>query len=321
MKKKRIVIVFGDPNSINSEIIFKTWKKLNSSIKKRVCIVGNIDLIQKQFSTLGYNLKLVELKKLDQNIDDRKLNIININLKFKNPFKVLKKDSLKFVKNSLNLAHSLSEKKYIDGFINCPISKTILPKKSGVTEYLASKCNIKDNSEVMLIRNKYLSVIPLTTHININEVSKRIKTSLIKNKIFTFNNWFTNKYKKKPKIAMLGLNPHNSEFKKNSEEFRIIKPSINYLKKKGIKISGPFSADTIFIKEYKNYDVIVGMYHDQVLGPFKSLFKFNGINITLGLKYFRSSPDHGVATNLIKKFKADPSSLLECVHYFNSIKK
>ena len=111
MKKKRIVIVFGDPNSINSEIIFKTWKKLNSSIKKRVCVVGNIDLIQKQFSTLGYNLKLVELKKLDQNIDDRKLNIININLKFKNPFKVLKKDSLKFVKNSLNLAHSLSEKK------------------------------------------------------------------------------------------------------------------------------------------------------------------------------------------------------------------
>ena len=71
---------------------------------------------------------------------------MNINLKFKNPFKVLKKDSLKFVKNSLNLAHSLSEKKYIDGFINCPISKTILPKKSGVTEYLASKCNIKDNS-------------------------------------------------------------------------------------------------------------------------------------------------------------------------------
>ena len=173
----------------------------------------------------------------------------------------------------------------------------------------------------MLIRNKHLSVIPLTTHINIKEVSKKIKTNLIKNKILTFNNWFTNKYKKKPKIAMLGLNPHNSEFKKNSEEFKIIKPSITYLKKKGIKISGPFSADTIFIKEYKNFDVIVGMYHDQVLGPFKSLFKFNGINITLGLKYLRSSPDHGVATNLIKKFKADPSSLLECVHYFNNIKK
>ena len=321
MIKKKIVIVFGDPNSINSEIIYKTWKKLNSSIKKRICIVGNINLIQKQFSILGYNLKLYNLKKLNDKIDHKKLNIINVNLNFKKPFKVLKKDSFKFIKNSLNLAHSLSEKKYIDGFINCPISKTILPKKSGVTEYLASKCNIRDESEVMLIRNKYLSVIPLTTHVNINKVSKKIKNSLIKNKIFTFNNWFTNKYKRKPKIAILGLNPHNSEFQKNSEEFKIIKPSIAYLKKKGIKISGPFSADTIFIKEYKNYDVIVGMYHDQVLGPFKTLFKFNGINITLGLKYFRSSPDHGVATNLIKKFKADPSSLLECVHYFNNIKK
>jgi 4-hydroxythreonine-4-phosphate dehydrogenase len=317
--KKKIVIVFGDPNSINSEIIYKTWKKLNNSIKKRICIVGNIDLIQKQFSILGYNLKLVELKKLNGKIDVKKLNIININLKFKNPFKVLKKESCKFIKDSLNLAHSFSEKKYIDGFINCPINKTILPKKSGVTEYLALKCNIKNDSEVMMIRNKYLSVIPLTTHININEVSKKIKTSLIKNKIFTFNNWFTHKYKKKPKIAMLGLNPHNSEFKKDSEEFKIIRPSINYLKKKGIKISGPFSADTIFIKEYKDYDVIVGMYHDQVLGPFKTLFKFNGINITLGLKYFRASPDHGVATNLIKKFKADPSSLLECVDYINNI--
>ena len=76
MIKKRIVIVFGDPNSINSEIIFKTWKKLNRSIKKRFCIVGNIDLIQKQFSILGYNLKLVELKKLNGKIDVNKLNII-----------------------------------------------------------------------------------------------------------------------------------------------------------------------------------------------------------------------------------------------------
>ncbi len=321
MIKKRIVIVFGDPNSINSEIIYKTWRKLNNSIKKRICIVGNIDLIQKQFSILGYNLKLLKLEKLDDTIDDKKLNIININLKFKNPFKVLKKDSFKFIKNSLDLAHSFSEKKYIHGFINCPISKTVLPKKNGVTEYLASKCNIKDGSEVMLIRNKHLSVIPLTTHINISEVSKKIKASLIKNKIFTFNNWFINKYKRNPKIAILGLNPHNSEFKKNSEELKIINPAINYLKKRGIKISGPFSADTIFINEYKNYDVIVGMYHDQVLGPFKTLFKFNGINITLGLKYFRTSPDHGVATNLIKKFKANPSSLLECVHYLNNSKR
>ena len=88
-----------------------------------------------------------------------------------------------------------------------------------------------------------------------------------------------------------------------------------------MKIYGPFVADTIFIKNYLNYDVIVGMYHDQVLGPFKALFKFEAINVTLGLKYLRASPDHGVALDLIKKLKANPTSLLECIYFFNKFKK
>ena len=89
------------------------------------------------------------------------------------------------------------------------------------------------------------------------------------------------------------------------------------MKSLGIKIAGPFSADTIFIKDFKNYNVVVGMHHDQVLGPFKSIFKLNAINITLGLKYLRMSPDHGTATNLIRKNKADETSLLECINFIN----
>ena len=81
-----------------------------------------------------------------------------------------------------------------------------------------------------------------------------------------------------------------------------------------------FFADTVFIDNYKHYNVIVGMFHDQVLAPFKSLFKFKAINITLGLKYWRASPDHGVAINMIKKNKSNPSSLLECVYFFNNLK-
>ena len=92
------------------------------------------------------------------------------------------------------------------------------------------------------------------------------------------------------------------------------------MKKIGFKIEGPLVADTIFINDYKKYDVIVGMYHDQVLAPFKALFKFDAINITLGLKYFRASPDHGVARNIIKKNKANPSSLLECIKFVNKLK-
>ena len=104
---------------------------------------------------------------------------------------------------------------------------------------------------------------------------------------------------------MLGLNPHNAELRKYSEEKKIIIPSIFKLKK-GIKINGPLVSDTIFINEYKKYDIIIGMFHDQVLAPFKTLFKFDAINITLGLKYLRVSPDHGIAKlNKKKKRKSN----------------
>ena len=317
---KKIVILAGDPNSINTEIIFKTWKKLNKSIKRKLCIVGSFNLINKQFKILKFNIKLNKLNNIEDKIDIKKINILNIDLKFIDPFKVSKISAMNYVKNSLNFAHKLSSKKIINGFINCPINKTILPKENGVTEYLAKKCKIKKDTEVMLIKSKNFSVAPLTTHINVSQVSRKIKANLIKKKIYTYNNWFKKIYNKKPKIGVLGLNPHNSELRKTSEEYKVIRPTIRYLKKKGFKIEGPLIADTVFIDNFKNYNVIFGMFHDQVLAPFKSLFKFEGINITLGLKYWRASPDHGVAINLIKKNKSNPSSLLECVYFFNSLK-
>ena len=317
---KKIVILAGDPNSINTEIIFKTWKKLNKSIKRRICVVGSFDLINKQFKILKFNVKLNKLNNIEDKIDIKKINIFNIDLKFIDPFKVSKISAMNYVKNSLNFVHKLSSKELINGFINCPINKSILPKENGVTEYLAKKCKIKKDTEVMLIKSKNFSVVPLTTHINISQVSKKITANLIKKKINTYNNWFKKIYNKKPKIGVLGLNPHNSELRKTSEEYKVIRPTIRYLKKKGFKIEGPLVADTVFIDSFKNYNVIFGMFHDQVLSPFKSLFKFEGINITLGLKYWRASPDHGVAINLIKKNKSNPSSLLECVYFFNSLK-
>ena len=127
--------------------------------------------------------------------------------------------------------------------------------------------------------------------------------------------------KKKPKIAVLGMNPHNAEFRENSEEKKIIIPAIKQLKKLKFNLDGPLVADTIFINDYKKYNVIVGMYHDQVLAPFKSIFKFNAINITLGLKYLRLSPDHGTATNIIGKNKADITSFLKCINFIKKFSK
>ena len=170
----------------------------------------------------------------------------------------------------------------------------------------------------MLIKSKKFAVCPITTHEDIKNVSRKLNKQLILNKIKTIDKWFKLKFKKKPKIGILGLNPHNAELRKNSEEKRIIIPSILKIKKLGINNTGPLVADALFIKDYKNYDVVVGMYHDQVLIPFKSIFKYKAINLTLGLKYLRVSPDHGVAQNLIGKNKANPTSLIECINFINN---
>ena len=119
----------------------------------------------------------------------------------------------------------------------------------------------------------------------------------------------------------MGLNPHNAELRKKSEEVKIIIPSILKLRKLGFNLTGPLISDTLFIEDYKKYDVIVGMFHDQILSPFKTLFKFDAINITLGLKYLRVSPDHGTAINLIGKNKAVITSFLSCVNFLNKFGK
>ena len=314
--KKKIILVFGDPNSINSEIIFKTWKKISTSLKKKIYIIGNFELIESQFKKLNYSLNCVLVKNIYEKQNNKNLKIININLNFSNPFLVKKKESSQFIKKSLTLAHKLALDKNVIGIINCAIDKQLLSKKNiGVTEFLANKCKLKKNYEVMMIYNKKMSVVPITTHINIKKVSSNISKSIIVNKIKMIKFWFNKNLKKNPKIAVLGLNPHNGEMRHNSEETKIIIPAIQKLRKLSVNVDGPLVADTIFVNNFKNYDVIVGMYHDQVLAPFKTLFKFDAINITLGLKYLRMSPDHGTAINLIGKNKADFSSLLACINF------
>mgnify|MGYP001196466426 FL=1 len=118
----------------------------------------------------------------------------------------------------------------------------------------------------------------------------------------------------------MGLNPHNYELRNKSEEKTIIIPALKKLKKLRLKVNGPLSGDTAFINfKKKKFNILVGMYHDQVLSPFKTIFKFNAINITLGLPYIRISPDHGTGQDIIKKNKANPESLIESIKFFNKI--
>ena len=315
---KFIAVIAGEPNSINSEIIVKAWKKIK--IKNKLFIIGNYKFLKKQINKIGLNIKIIEINSLKQIKDLKKLYILNVPFKYKSLFENNVLDTKKYLFKCLDVAHDLAINKKIKGFINAPINKKIFSKKFlGVTEYLANKNNIKDK-EVMMIYNKNLSVVPLTTHMEIKNVTNNIKSSLIREKILTLNRSYSKLFKKKPKIAILGLNPHNSENRKDSVENIIIKPTVEKLIKLGVNIKGPFPSDTVFNNKKKiGYNVIVGMYHDQVLAPFKALYGYDAINITLGLKYLRISPDHGVAQDIVGLNKANPQSLISAVNFLNKI--
>ena len=316
--KKLIAIVAGEPNSINSEIIAKAWIKIKN--KKNIFIIGNYLLLKKQIEKIGIKISLLKINSINEYENKKKLHVLNVPLNFKSIFRININDTKKYIYKSLDIAHDLASNKKIKGFINASIDKKIFNNKHlGVTEYLSSKNNTK-NKEVMMIYNKKLSVIPLTTHLELKDVTNKIKFNLIKTKILTLDKTYTKLLKKKPKIVILGLNPHNSENRINSIENKIVNPVVNKLKKLGINIKGPFAADTVFNNQKKlNYNVIVGMYHDQVLGPFKALYGFDAINITLGLKYLRISPDHGTAQDIIALNKANPKSLISAINFFSKI--
>ena len=169
----------------------------------------------------------------------------------------------------------------------------------------------------MLIFNKKLSVCPITTHLPLKIVSKKITRKNIINKVTLIDNFYKKNLKFKPRIAILGLNPHCESVDTYNEDEKIIQPSIKYLKKK-YNVSGPYPADTIFLKNNrKNFDVIVGMYHDQVLTPIKTLYEYDAINITLGLPFIRISPDHGPNETMMGKNLSNPLSLLRAIKFLD----
>ena len=313
-----IAIIAGEPNSINSEIIAKAWKE-NKNLKN-IFIIGNYSLLKKQIMKLGIKIPIVKINKCEDLKKVRKLFILDVSLKFRSIYDVNAQEVKTYIFKCFDVAHNLAINKKILGFINAPVNKKHFNNKYlGVTEYLAEKNNNK-NKEVMLIHSKKLSVVPLTTHIEIQDVTNKITFNLIKTKIITLNKYYLKLFKKKPKIAILGLNPHNGENKIDSIENRVIGPAVTKLKKLKINIKGPFPADTAFNeKNILTFDVIVGMYHDQVLGPIKALYGYEAINITLGLKYWRISPDHGTAQDIVGLNKANPISLISAINFLNKI--
>jgi len=319
MGKKPILIVGGEPNSIFLEIFFKSIKA--NSYKSPLIIVVSKKLLQEQMIKLGFSFKIndIDIKfKNFSKLDNKKINLINVDYNFKKCFEKISNKSNKYIDETFLIALKLMQQNKFSKFINGPISKKyfLKGKTLGITEYLAKKT--RTNKVAMLIFNEDLSVSPLTTHIALKDVHKTISKKKIYTQVNLINNFYKKRFNKLPRIAITGLNPHCESNFQNSEEDKIIIPAIKRLRLKNININGPFPADTIFIKSLlKNYDVIIGMYHDQVLSPMKALFNFNAINITLGLPFTRISPDHGPNHSMLGKNLSDPKSLIKALKFLD----
>ena len=317
-----ILIVWGEPNSVFSEIFINSIKKYKN--KKPLVLIGSKKLFLKQMEKLKIKIKVKSLniiKKDLKGINKNKINLIDVEYKFKNAFEKISNKSNKFINNCFSIAFDILKNSRTAGLINGPISKKFFlkDKYQGITEYLSKKFNISDNF-AMIIYDKKISVSPITTHLPIDKVKKNLTTKRIVAKILLINNFYKKTFSKFPKIAICGLNPHcENFFVRFSEEKKIIEPAIKILKKK-VFIRGPFPADTIFLKNNrKKFDIIIGMYHDQVLAPIKTINEFGSINITAGLPFLRLSPDHGPNYRMAGKNKSNPQSLLNSIKFLDNI--
>ena len=319
MNFKPIIIVAGEPNSIFFEIFLKTINK--NTFKSPLILIASKDLLQKQIKFFKSNIKINELdyskKKLKIN-KFNKINLINVEYKQDKLFDKISDKSNKYINDCFEIALEILDKKFSDKLINGPISKKYFLKKKfiGITEYLANKTNSKNIA--MIIYNKSLSVSPLTTHLPVKYIAKKIIKSDIINKVKTISSFWKKRFKNKPKIAVTGLNPHCESIDAFNEDEKIIKPSVKFLQKNKYYVSGPFPADTIFLKNNrKKFDVIFGMYHDQVLTPAKTLFEYDAINVTAGLPFIRVSPDHGPNEQMLGKNLSNPLSLLRSIQFLD----
>jgi 4-hydroxythreonine-4-phosphate dehydrogenase len=318
MNYSPILIVSGEPNSVFLELFFKVLNK--DKIKSPIILISSKKLLTLQMQKLKFKkkIKLLQISKLKSyKLDNRTINLIDVKYNPGKAFEKISKKSNIYIKNSFDLAFQIIKKNNIHKFINGPISKKEFLKNKflGITEYISEKFQAKNTC--MLIYNETLSVCPITTHLPLKLVSKKINKKVIAKNVSLVNNFYEKKFNIKPRIAILGLNPHCESVHKYNEDEKIIKPTIKYLKNR-YNVSGPYPADTIFLRNNrKKFDSIIGMYHDQVLTPLKTLFEYDAINITLGLPFIRVSPDHGPNEAMLGKNLSNPLSLSRAIKFLD----
>jgi 4-hydroxythreonine-4-phosphate dehydrogenase len=315
MNKPIIGISIGDVNSIAVEVVIKTLS--DNRINDFCCpvVYGSPKVLSYWKNVLGakdFNLNYI--KSVDQ-ANPKKSNLVvcweeEIEIKIGEA----NQTGGKYAFKSLEMAVKDLKGGKLNALVTAPLNKNmvnneLLPFK-GHTEYLAQQANVHDY--IMFLVSNDLKVGLVTGHVPLKEVSSKLSKDLVLKKIKLMNDSLKNDFGiTKPKIAVLGLNPHAGDAGLlGSEEKDIIEPAVKTAQEEGMIVYGPYPADGFFgSKQFTKFDAVLAMYHDQGLIPFKFIAFEDGVNYTAGLPFIRTSPDHGTAYNIAGKNIADESSM------------
>lgn len=320
--KIRVGISIGDYNGIGPEIIMKALKDKTITDFFTPIIFGSGKLFtyQKNIFKLNHNFNYITEVAQAQNDKINMLNLWkdNVNVDLGKPTE----ESTKMAIESLEAATTALMNGEVDVLVTAPINKEEMLKQgfahAGHTGYLEEKFEKKG---LMFLVTEDLKVAVSTHHIPLAQVAENISKEKIKKQIKMLNQCLIEDFQiERPKIAVLGLNPHSGDGGAiGKEEIEIIEPAIRELFDNGILAFGPFPADSFFQpSKYRNFDAVLAMYHDQGLAPFKTLAYEEGVNYTAGLPFIRTSPDHGVAYDIAGQNIADEQSFSEAI--FTAVK-
>jgi 4-hydroxythreonine-4-phosphate dehydrogenase len=320
-KKAENIIVgisIGDLNGIGAEVVLKTFEDTRMLELCTPVIFANVKILSFLKKNAEVTTNLQGIDHLNQ-IVVGKVNVFNlwkegVNLEFGKNDDIVGKYAIK----SFVAATKALKEGIVDVLLTAPINKYNIQSEEfafpGHTDYLDKE--LEGNALMLMVHDK-LRIGLLTDHIPVNEVSKHLTAQLLEQKVQTIKNTLIQDFGiSKPKIAVLGLNPHcgdNGVIGKEDEE--IIRPTVKKLFDAGTMVFGPYASDSFFGSfQYEKYDAILAMYHDQGLIPFKTLSFGNGVNYTAGLNKIRTSPDHGTAFEIAGKGLANPNSFREALY-------
>ena len=321
MKKAENIIVgisIGDLNGIGSEIVLKTFEDARMLEMCTPVIFANVKTLSFLKKSFESTTMLHGIDKLDQVLTG-KINVLNVWREgFTLEYGINDETVGKFAIKSFVAATNALKEGLVDVLVTAPINKYNVQSEEfkfpGHTDYLNQEL---EGNALMLMVQDNLRVGLLTDHIPVNEVASHLTEALIRQKIETVKQSLIQDFSiNKPKIAVLGLNPHAGDGGViGKEDDEIIKPVIKKMFEKGTLVFGPYPADGFFgSSQYEKFDAVIAAYHDQGLIPFKTLSFGSGVNYTAGLNKIRTSPDHGTAYDIAGKGIADYNSFKEAVY-------